>query len=163
VIAVEIKQGETDGGGAVDGFDLGVLAFGFAGLGEDGLAVELLLGEVAEEDDDAIFGGVALDAQPDVEGLGIEGFELSGHAVVHGAAVDVDVGRAFVDGVGEDFVEIAAAEVLPHGDDFVGAAIQVDEVVVAIEKDDGVRSRVEELLHLPAEGIGWEIGACGEV
>jgi hypothetical protein len=65
--------------------------------------------------------------------------------------------------VGEDFVEIAAAEVLPHGDDFVGAAIQVDEVVVAIEKDDGVRSRVEELLHLPAEGIGWEIGACGEV
>ena len=104
-----------------------------------------------------------MDAEPDVEGLGIEGFELAGDALVHGAAIDLDVGRALVDRVREDLVEIAAAQVLAHGDDLVGAAVEIGEVVVAIEKDDGVGGRVEELLHLPAERFGLEIGTRSEV
>ena len=100
-IVLGIEEREADGSGAIDGLELGVLALGFVGLALQGFAVELLGGEVAEEDDDAIVGGIALDAQPDVERLGIEGFEFGGKAFVHAEAIAFYVGRAFVDGGGE--------------------------------------------------------------
>ena len=44
-----VEEGEADGGGAVDGFDLGALAFGFEGLVLEVFATALRGGEVAEE------------------------------------------------------------------------------------------------------------------
>ena len=162
VVVVEIKQGETDGRGAVDGLDFGALAFGFVGLGEEGLAIELLLGEVAEEDDDSVFGGVALDAEPDVEWLGIEGFELAGKLLVHAAAIVLEVRRVFVDDGRECLEEVFANKVSAHGDELVRATVEVGEVVVAVEKYDSVGGRFEALLHLPTERFGLEVGARGE-
>ena len=42
-------------------------------------------GNVSEEDDDAVVGGTDKDGEPEVEWLGIEGFELAGDALVHGS------------------------------------------------------------------------------
>ena len=81
-IVFDVEEGEADGGGAIDGFDFGVLALGFEGFLLEGFAIGLLGGEVAEEDDDAVVGGIALDAEPDVEGFGVEGFELRGDGLL---------------------------------------------------------------------------------
>ena len=162
MVVVEVEEREADGCGAVDGFDLGALALSFFGLGEEGFAVELLLGEVAEEDDDAVFGRIALDAEPDVQGLGIEGLELAGKALVHAAVIVLQVRRIFVDDGRECLEEITADQVLAHGDELVGATIEVGELVIAIEEDDGVRGRVEKLLHLPTERFGLEVRARDE-
>ena len=161
-VVVEVEEREADGGGAIDGFELGVLALGFEGFVLEGFAIDLLGGEVAEEDDDAVFGGIALDAEPDVKGLGIEGFELGGKALVHAAAVGLYVGRACVDGGGEDFEEVSAGEVEAHGDDLLCTAIQEGEAVVAIEETDRIGGGLEKLLHLPQQGRGFTIGAGWE-
>ena len=105
--------------------------------------------------------GIALDAQPDVERLGIEGFEFGGKAFVHAEAIAFYVGRAFVDGGGEGLEEIFPKEVAAQGDDLLGAAIEEGEVIVAIEEDDRVGGGLKELLHLPEQG-SFTVGARWE-
>ena len=41
VVVVEVEEREADGGGAVDGFDFGVLALGFFGFALEGFAARL--------------------------------------------------------------------------------------------------------------------------
>ncbi len=128
-----------------------MLAFGLCGLALECFEAELLRGEVAKEDDDAVVGGIAFDSQPDVEGVGVEGFELRTKAFVHAAAIVFDVGRAFVDGCGKGFVEVYASEVAALGDDLAGTAIEKGEVIPTIEEDDRIGGGLKKLLHLPEE------------
>ena len=81
----------------------GDLAEGIAGedelrveLGEDAIAIfaepegfrgVAVGGDIAEEDDDAIGGGLDLNLDPEIEGLGIEGLEGARLATLHGSAV----------------------------------------------------------------------------
>ncbi len=52
------------------------------------------VGDVAKEEDDAVFEGSALDGEPKIQRVGIEGFELAGDAFVHGPVVVMEnVGR----------------------------------------------------------------------
>ena len=42
------------------------------------------VGDVAKEEDDPVIEGTALDGEPEVQRVGIKGFELAGDAFIHG-------------------------------------------------------------------------------
>src|ERR1700694_3831864 len=130
--------------------------------GEDGLLVEqgpvggTLGGGVAEEDDDAVVGGTALDIEPEVERLGVEVLELGGDAIEHGA-VEVLAELSGLGG-GELFPEVSADEVPFDAEEILGAGVEEGEGPVAGETADGVGSGFEDLPEVAGGGGGAGVG-----
>lgn len=145
----EIDLPGGDGGGLLDEGEGGLLL-------EEGLFVAALGGDVAEEDDDAVVGGPALNVEPEVEWLGIEVFELAGDAVLHGAGEEGEELAGL--GGGELFPEVSADEVSFDGKEFAGAAIEEGEGPVAGYADDGVGSGLEDLFELAGGGVAPGLG-----
>jgi hypothetical protein len=134
-----------------------MLALSFFGFAMEFFAIEFLGSEVAEEDHDSIVSWVALHAEPDIERFRIISFEFTRLAEVHGASIVLYVRRVFVNDSGKALEEVVANERAALAYEFVGSAISEREVVIAIEKDDGVGSGVKELRHLPTELLGRRI------
>ena len=114
--------------------------------------------DVTEEEDDAVVGRADLDGEPEVEGIGVEVFELRGDALVHGA---VEVIGALL-GCRKLLPYVFAEEVTLDGEQLLCAAIEEGEVAVAINADDGVGGGLENLLELAGlrrrEGIRLPCG-----
>ena len=135
---------------------------GFEDLAElagGGVAKELgafAVGDVAGEDDDAVFVRASGDFEPDVERLRVVGLELSGDAPLHGGAV---VGEKGLLPVGRETVPEVFADERVGFEDGERGAVGEGAVPLAIDADDGVGEYVEDLLKLTDGGVAERFGA----
>ena len=137
------------------GPEFGEQAVAGLALAQGGFVVALLR-DIAEEEDDAVVGGKRQDIEPEIERLGIEGFEGAGNALVHRALVvdaEVAVGRD-----GKLFPDVFAQQISLRVENQVGAAIGKGEAPVAVEPDDGVGGDFEDLVELPGHLVAPLLG-----
>ncbi len=158
------------GAGAVGGFagcDIDIPGGDARGLLDGGeqllLEVEFVvgaptLGDVAEEDDDAVGGGADLDGQPHVEWRGIVVLEVAGDALVHGAVEVIEV-TALFEACGELLPDVFADEIALDGEQFAGAAVEEGEVAGAVDAGDGVGGGLEHLHELVGGCVAEKLGA----
>ena len=126
-------------------------------LPEDGVGLTAL-GNIAEEEDDAVVEGAALDGEPEIEGVGVEGLELTGDTFVHGAA-EVMENFAVLGCDGELLPEIFSEDLAFGAKQLFGAAIEEGDVPVAVDAGDGVGGGLEDLTELADGGVTKELGA----
>ena len=125
----------------------GLLDEGEGGLPfEEDLPRGVLGGDVADEDDDAVVGGTALNVEPEIEGVGVEVFEFGRDAIVHGTVDVFEEVASF--GCGKFFPQVSSDEIAFDGEEFLGARIEEGKGVVAGEDDDGVGGGFEDLFEL---------------
>ena len=130
---------------------------------EEDLAGDLLGGDIPEEDDDAIVGGMRGDVEPHVERLGVVLLEFGGYALLHGAVkLSEESART---GVGKLFPDVPADEIAFHGEDLFGAAVQEGKGPIATDADYAVQGGCEDLLKLVGGGVATGLGffAGGDV
>ena len=104
-------------------------------------------GDVAEEDDYAVFGGTSLDGEPEVERLGVEVFTFACDALVHGAIGSGSGTRLQLHPGSSSEMFLPSSSPLKVSNSR-GAAVEEGEVGVAIEADDGVGGRFEDPMKL---------------
>ena len=159
--------------GDVAGGDVDVPGGDSCGLLDNGEQVLLMLeggngaptgGDVSEEDDDAVVGGTDQNGEPEVERFRIEGFELAGDALVHGALGVVAILPLQLD-LGELVRDLFAEQIALEAQQLGGAAVEEGELPVAIEADDGVGGGFENLMELADRGVAQGLGpfAVGDV
>jgi len=92
-----------------------------------------MVGDVAEEDDDAVVGGAGGEIKPGIERFRIESDEATGDAVFHGAVVMLDEGGAGKVGVGEALPHVGVENITAGREDFLCAKVHVTDVVGVVD------------------------------
>jgi hypothetical protein len=125
---------------------------------EEDLAGDAFGGNVAEEQDDSVLKRAALDGEPEVEGVRVEGLKFAGNAFVH-CAEKVTTDFLVLPGDGELIPEVFAEKFAFRAEEFFGAAVEVGDVPVAVDAGDRVGGGLEDLAELADGGVAKEFGA----
>jgi hypothetical protein len=115
-------------------------------------------GDVAEEEDDAIVEWTALDGEPEIERVGVEGLELSGDTVVHGTVVVMTDFRRLGSN-GKLLPEVFSEELTFRTQQLLCSPIEEGEVPFAVDAGDGVGGGFEDLPELTDRCVAKKLGA----
>ena len=114
-------------------------------------------GDVVKEENNAIVKGAALDGEPNVERVGVEGLKLARDAFLHGSFAVIEDFALL--GGGELQPEILAEEFSGRAQQLFGATIEKGKIPVAVDAGHGVGCGFEDLPELADRGVAKELGA----